>query len=93
MKYIYPILEKKENLEQHHDVLKEEFEELLEALKEKEPFHIVEEFNDCVQALVGLADELEHRGINMHMGNLLHQKKLVNRGWNFKGHIEVKEFR
>lgn len=84
-----PVLQKNDSWETHRDKLVEETCELVLAMREKDTMHLLEELFDVAEVLVGIADKLEQEGYNLKQGSLRHEKKLIDRGWKFKGHIKV----
>lgn len=95
-----PVLFKNDSWEEHQEKVVEENFELFEAIenlndidvKEEHLLHIAEEAFDNIEVSLGILDKLEqeHKGI-IEKANLLHIKKLVERGWKFKTVLEIRE--
>lgn len=98
-----PVLEKNDSWGKHLEKVEEESLELYEAIErviyigeeeidESVLLHIAEEAFDNIEVCIGILDKLEqeHKGI-IEKANLLHIKKLAERGWQFKSVLELKE--
>lgn len=68
--------------------LKEEYEELQEAIQEGDRIHIAEEAFDVIQVVIRLLVLLVKDGYRFEELNKRHNKKLVKRGWKSKSIIK-----
>lgn len=69
--------------------LNEEYEELQEAIKEDDDFHIAEEVFDLIQVCIRILVILVKKGFDLTQLNNRHNKKLVTRGWKHKSIINI----
>lgn len=83
------VLDKKDGWKKHKDKVKEEAAELVEAIEERDSAHIAEEALDNIQVSIGILDKLHYEGIDIQQAVYKHNKKLTNRGWNYKAVIKV----
>lgn len=71
------------------DKLKEEYEELQEAIKEKDNIHVAEEAFDVIQVILRVLELLSKDGLSIEQLSNRHNKKLVNRGWTHKKLLRI----
>lgn len=64
--------------------LSEEHNEFQMAAFRNDKGNAIEEFWDCIQALVGVMDKLNISDKEIKQGLTRHNKKLLNRGWKFE---------
>lgn len=69
--------------------LKEEADELLEAIEEGDKLHIAEETFDVIQICIRSLVLLGKEKFDLQQLNRRHNKKLVNRGWKHSKIIRV----
>lgn len=103
MKLNLPVLQKDDSWEEHSNKLFEECKELdkeiwdksndiTERTEEEKSLSIAEETLDVIEVCIGILDKLEqdNKGI-VEKANLNHVRKLVERGWQFKAVLEIRE--
>lgn len=93
------ILKKDDSYKQHMDKLVEEVKETYEELKyldlHKEVIlknhlrYAAGEVLDVIQVCVGILDNLQYKGLDIGEAVSLHNKKLMDRGWEIKGIVKI----
>lgn len=96
----FPILSKNNALDVDNDKytlgelsqkLEKEQKELDNAIKEGlSNGDIAEELFDTIQMCIGILNKLSQDGVDMRRVALRHEKKLIKRGWRWKGYVEFR---
>ncbi|MHB9949514.1 nucleotide pyrophosphohydrolase [Clostridium botulinum] len=85
------ILDKEETLPEELLKLQEEFKEVKEAIINGDKENTTEEILDNMQVLIGmLYTKTKTEGMDLEKEFNRHNRKLLKRGWEFKGKINIK---
>ncbi|MBN3385892.1 nucleotide pyrophosphohydrolase [Clostridium botulinum] len=85
------ILDKEETLPQELLKLQEEFKEVKEAIINGDKQNTTEEILDNMQVLIGmLYTKVKTENMDLEKELNRHNRKLLERGWEFKGKINIK---
>lgn len=85
------ILKKEETLPEELLKLQEEFKEVKEAIINGDKENTTEEILDLMQVCVGMLDtKAKTEGMNLEKEINRHNRKLLERGWESKGKINIK---
>ena len=85
------ILDKEETLPEELLKLQEEFKEVRQAILNKDKENTTEEILDNIQVLIGMLDtKVKTEDIDLGKEINRHNRKLLERGWEFKGKIIIK---
>ncbi|EJP6471396.1 nucleotide pyrophosphohydrolase [Clostridium botulinum] len=85
------ILDKNETLKQEREKLLEESLELMNAITSYDIENTIEETLDVIQVCIGILDTLgKEENIDLEKELNRHNRKLLKRGWKFKGKIVLK---
>lgn len=68
----------------------EEVDELIDAIREKDRVHMVEEVLDILQCCIGILAKLAREGVSIDQGIHLHNKKLIDRGCEPSAEINIR---
>nr|WP_208459567.1 nucleotide pyrophosphohydrolase [Clostridium botulinum] len=85
------ILDKEETLPQELLKLQEEFKEVKQAIINGDKQNTTEEILDNMQVLIGmLYTKVKTENIDLEKEINRHNRKLLERGWEFKGKVSIK---
>lgn len=85
------ILDKNETLKQEREKLLEESIELMNAITLYDIENTIEETLDVIQVCIGILDTIKKQeNIELNKEINKHNRKLLKRGWNFKGKVNIK---
>lgn len=85
------ILDKEETLPQELLKLQEEFKEVKEAIINGDKQNTTEKILDIIQVSIGmLHTKVKTEDMDLEKEINRHNRKLLKRGWNFKGKVNIK---
>lgn len=85
----FPILDKYDSWEEIAKKFNEEIDELDRAIQGDNQDELAYELLDIMQVCIGGLDRLQDKGTNLNSKLLNHYQKLMDRGWNIKGQVEL----
>lgn len=85
----FPILDKYDSWTEIVKKFNEEINELERAIQADNQDELINELLDVMQVCIGGLDRLKSEGTKLNPKLLNHYQKLMNRGWNIKGQVEL----